>query len=79
MWLWRKWKGVGKMGKSLWYLIDLEYDSTTKKLSRITSGEVVEDFGSPLWKTASEIEIRQAIERMVSREFEKGAKYQGDR
>ena len=59
------------MGKSLWYLADLEYDASSNTLRRISTKEVVEDFNTPLWRTAKASEVWDAIIRRVDRELEK--------
>jgi hypothetical protein len=50
------------------YFADVEYDSETRTIYHISTGETIENFNTPLWKTASDEEIGECIDRIIKRE-----------
>jgi len=54
---------------SYWHWVDLKFDG--KKLTTISTNEVVVDFTIPLWKTATKAEIEYTVQRKVRQILER--------
>jgi hypothetical protein len=55
------------MGISIWYAADLTFDG--KVLSRISTGEVDEDYTSPLYRGCDKATIEEFVRSRVAREL----------
>ena len=51
---------------------DLSWDHETNRVVKMTTADVVEDFNSPLWVGATNLEIRMCWDKLVRKHSKNG-------